>query len=82
MKITITSWGKGYQSSGIETKIETSTGIQEVEFRDGEPEDMYIARDLSDAKRIWRLLETAYYAGKNGEDIQIINIDKVNEEDE
>lgn len=73
MKITVTTWGEGYESSGVRTEIETTQQQYAVEFSDGEPEDMVIARDLNDAKKIWKIVELAYYAGKNGEEIEVIH---------
>lgn len=39
-----------------------------VSFGEGEPEDMYLFRDLSDAYNIEDLVRIAYEAGKRGED--------------
>ena len=37
----------------------------------GEPEDMYISRDLSDALVVVNLMEQAYLCGKRGDDFTI-----------
>lgn len=37
----------------------------------GEPEDMYLFRDLSDALDVPELMKMAYEAGKAGEDFEI-----------
>lgn len=77
MKITVThtpdedNWG---QYAGVQTKIETEDGSMSVNFSGGEPEDMTLARDLSDAWDIEKLLIMAYNAGKNGESIEIEEI--------
>jgi hypothetical protein len=74
MKIIIThtpdedNWG---QYEGVETEIITNEGASSVSFFGGEPEDMTIGRDLSDAWDISDLLIMAYNAGKNGEELEI-----------
>ena len=40
---------------------------QSVGFGEGEPEDMYLFRDLSDAYSLYDLVKLAYEAGKAGE---------------
>jgi len=52
----------------IRIKIETETSKQSVSFGRGEPEDMSLSRDLSDAYSISDLIKEAYEAGKRGED--------------
>ena len=69
------NWG---EREGVETMVITNEGTKSVEFRGGEPEDMIIGRDLSDAWNIKDLLVMAYNAGKNGEDLEI---EQVTEED-
>jgi hypothetical protein len=77
MKIIIThtpdedNWG---QYEGVSTEIITNEGTSSVSFSGGEPEDMTISRDLSDAWDISNLLVMAYNAGKNGEDLEIEEI--------
>ncbi len=72
MKMTIEQWGNGCQNSGISITLEKADGEKlNVSFSDGEPEDMIIARDLNDATRIKYLIEAAYEAGKNNEELII-----------
>ncbi len=77
MKITVIhnpdkeNWG---QYAGVETILITNEGTKSVNFAGGEPEDMSIARDLSDAWSIKELLVSAYNAGKNGETLEIEEI--------
>lgn len=40
----------------------------------GEPEDMYLFRDLSDALTVPQLMQMAYEAGKNGENFEIVKV--------
>lgn len=40
--------------------------------RDGEPEDNNLCRNFLDCKSVFSLLQQAYTAGKNGEDLEII----------
>ena len=47
--------------------LTTDEGSMSVEFGKGEPEDFCLARDLSDAFSISKMLEMAYNAGKRGE---------------
>lgn len=41
----------------------------------GEPEDMYLFRDLSDALSVPDLMYMAYEAGKNGESFEVMEVD-------
>lgn len=70
------NWG---QYAGVETELTTNEGTKSVNFAGGEPEDMTISRDLSDAWDIQTLLIMAYNAGKNGE---VIEIEQVREEED
>ena len=45
-----------------------------VSFGEGEPEDMYLFRDLSDAYNLVHLVTLAYEAGKRGEDFKLIEV--------
>jgi len=47
-----------------------SAGSDSVSIGEGEPEDMYLFRDLSDAYSISDLVSMAYQAGKNGEEFE------------
>lgn len=59
------------QYEGVETIITTNEGTESVSFAGGEPEDMSIGRDLSDAWSIKDILIMAYNAGKNNEILEI-----------
>lgn len=73
MKITVTEdiWEDGYEGC-LTTKIETGEGSKSVSFGSGEPEDMNLIRDLSDAYSIKHMLVMAYHAGINNEDLEVI----------
>lgn len=43
--------------------------IQSVSFSEGEPEDMTLHRDLSDAYEIMELVQVAYELGRNGVEV-------------
>lgn len=47
-----------------------------VEFSEGEPEDMNLGRDLSDAYTLVNLIKLAYECGKRGEEF---NLEEVKE---
>jgi hypothetical protein len=66
------NWG---QYAGVETILTTEEGETSVNFAGGEPEDMTISRDLSDAWSITNLLIMAYNAGKNNEILEIESIE-------
>lgn len=57
-------------ASRITVELITKEHKTSVSFGEGEPEDMYLFRDLSDAYDIAELLYMAYKAGKKGEDFQ------------
>lgn len=38
----------------------------------GEPEDMFVFRDLNDVLDVPKLMQMAYEAGKNGEDFELV----------
>lgn len=42
----------------------------------GEPEDMYLFRDLADVLSVPDLMQMAYDAGKNGEKLEFIESDE------
>ena len=84
MKITVihTSDDDDYgQYAGVETLLETKDGSVSVSFSGGEPEDMNLARDLSDAWNIKDLLIRAYNAGKNSELLEIKEITRDRRDD-
>jgi hypothetical protein len=67
----------GHMSLSLQTeKYKGSIG-----FGRGEPEDMTLYRDLSDALHIEEMLVAAYNAGKNGEEL-IVEYEEEDEEDE
>ncbi len=61
------------------TTIITGEGVKAVCFGAGEPEDMTLSRDLNDAMFIKDLLVMAYNAGKNGENLNITEIEETND---
>ena len=74
MKITVIttpSYNEPSMDGRLETIIETKEGKSSMCFGEGEPEDMYLFRDLSDAYTIKDALILAYTAGKNGESLKI-----------
>ena len=56
----------------MELVLETNEGSKHIDFGNGEPEDMCLARDLNSALFIDELLIMAYNAGKNGEELEVI----------
>jgi len=50
-----------------------------VSIGEGEPEDMYLFRDLSDAYSVASLVRLAYEAGKAGEDFEYEFIEEKDE---
>ncbi len=70
MKIveTVTSgeWGDAH----IEIELITDSDKTSCSFGEGEPEDMTLNRDLSDAYNIADMLIIAYEAGKRGEELE------------
>jgi hypothetical protein len=83
MKITVKTtigdnWGFK-QEENLLTLLETQEGRIEASFGHGEPEDMFLYRDLNDAYSIRKMLEMAYNAGKAGE---ILEIEEITERDE
>jgi hypothetical protein len=74
-KITRMSNEYGYEmESCLTTLIETQKGKLSASFGNGEPEDMTLGRDLSDAYSIEDMLVMAYEAGKSGEELEIDSI--------
>lgn len=57
--------------SNVIVSITNNEGTElEVSIGEGEPEDMYLYRDLADAFSISDLIAMAYEAGKAGEDFE------------
>lgn len=75
MKIIETISGDEDGDYNIEIEGEIGGEAFSISFGNGEPEDMTLSRDLSDAYSIADLLENAYKAGKRGEEFsyQLIN---------
>jgi len=69
--ITITSpdYDCPEEDGHLTTTIETNDGSKSASFGHGEPEDMYLFRDLNDAYDIAPMLKMAYEAGKRGEEL-------------
>lgn len=66
--------------SGINVQIITDDGVTgSVGFREGEPEDMSLHRDLSDAHHISGLIKMAYDAGKRGEEWEYESVEEHND---
>jgi len=81
MKVIETvSKGEWGNDGRIEIQVVTDTFIGSVEFGEGEPEDMTLNRDLSDAYNIASLISAAYEAGKKGEIYESVYIDEEEEE--
>ncbi len=83
MKLIVRRWGDGYENSGAETILQDDNGkvLNSVEFRDGEPKDFVIARDLNDAIRIHELVKVAFEAGKRGEDLSVEYVQTAEDEE-
>lgn len=69
-----------YYDGSIEIQLITEEVNETIIIGSGESEDMNLARDLSDALTIPKLLKAAYNAGLNKEILEINNI--IPEEDE
>jgi len=66
--------------SSVTVIVETEHETGAVAFGEGEPEDMYLFRDLIDAYDISDLLKMAYYAGKRGESLEYEFIEERDDE--
>ena len=80
MKIIVTETPNGdlmYEGS-LDIEIKTNEGSEAVSFGIGEPEDMCLARDLNDAFSIQSMLILAYNAGKNGEELEVQELENIN----
>lgn len=64
-------WGDELEDYNLEITLTTDKAISSVSFSNGEAEDMTLGRDLSDAYSIAKLLQLAYQAGKDGEELII-----------
>lgn len=77
MKIIVEEPEDMYEGT-LKVSLYTLEGKKTIRIGSGESEDMNLARDLSDALIIPKVLEMAYNAGKNGEDLEIKNIQEEN----
>lgn len=68
VKVIFQKTEDGENDTGVEIIID---GKREFCIREGEPEDMLMWRDLSDAYNVEGMLQRAYLAGKNGEEFSI-----------
>lgn len=75
--VTPGEWG---DASHIEIELTTDSGTTFCSFGEGEPEDMTLNRDLSDAFSIGDMLVMAYEAGKRGEELEHEFIDETDDE--
>ena len=81
MKIVeTTSPGERGDTGHIEIELTTELGKTSCSFGEGEPEDMTLNRDLSDAFNISDMLIMAYEAGKRGEELEHEFIDESDDE--
>jgi hypothetical protein len=68
-------------ASNVIVNITNDKGEErEVSIGEGEPEDMYLFRDLSSAYSISDLIKMAYEAGKAGEEFEYEFIEEKDEE--
>lgn len=76
MKITETIYTtvETEMDAEINVKLTTESFEGQVGFANGEPEDMNLDRDLSDAYAIQKLLKEAYDAGIRGESFEYEHI--------
>ena len=56
--------------SHISITLYTDYSTQSISIGEGEPEDMYLFRDLSDAYHIADAIRLAYEAGRRGEEFE------------
>jgi len=61
------------------TAVRSNGKSMSISIGEGEPEDMYLFRDLSDVYSISNLIEMAYEAGKAGEDFEYELIEEKDE---
>lgn len=65
------------EASRVTVEIENDKGEKEsLSFGEGEPEDMYLFRDLSDAYSIVNFAKMCFQAGKDGEELTIESIEE------
>jgi hypothetical protein len=79
MKLTIELPEDMYEGS-MNLELETKDYKQSICIGGGSPEDMCLARDLSDALSIPDLILAAYDAGKAGEPLEVIRTKTDNDE--
>lgn len=77
-------WMSGEDDVDREVTVAIVVGnktVNSVSFREGEPEDMTLNRDLSDAYSISGLVRTAYELGRQGAEVEFIS-KEINEDEE
>lgn len=83
MKMTVTTRMGEYDSeSRIEVELESQDDKKTFSIGEGETEDMYLFRDLSDALKVPDIIRMAYEAGKAGEELEIVEHEVKYGEDE
>lgn len=77
MKVTqINRVGEYGHDDLLTVEMVTDTHHESISFGEGEPEDMSLTRDLSDAYNISDLLREAWEAGKRGEEFEFEAIEQ------
>lgn len=76
MKVIVRSLtDEGFQDRDYQNAYEVEiVDGDTVSFSDGEPEDSNLSRNFNDVYKIPALIKQAYEAGKNGEVLEIENI--------
>ena len=73
MRMTVvTRMGEYDSEARIEVEIESKEGKKTFSIGEGEPEDMYLFRDLSDALSVPDMIRLAYEAGRSGEILEVM----------
>jgi hypothetical protein len=80
--ITEGEYGEYGEDFNLKVILETSDFEGSVSFGTGEPEDMTLSADLSDAYRISKLIKAAYDAGVRGEVYSFEQITEEQKEDD
>ena len=71
MKVTILKTEE-FDNNALSIVALSETAEAHLRFEDGEPEDNNMSRNFSDIFAIKDLIKIAYNAGKNGEELEII----------
>lgn len=73
MKLVETTYydetGKYDWRSGLQIELVTEDKTIELEFVEGEPEDRTLGRDFKDVYKMAEMVQLAYEAGVNGEEL-------------